>query len=102
MIAGSRLPARLCVQSASAQFDEGRTYCDPRPIRRFCLLDCVRGVANSASVVLWGLWSRQTPRQRFEQLRQQIDRELTEREIEPYQIGQIPAGSRQHQTHIAL
>jgi DDE domain len=45
---------------------------------------------------------QQFSRDRFEQLRRQIDRELAEREIEPGQSRQYAIRRSQHQPHVAL
>src|SRR5262249_56696471 len=44
----------------------------------------------------------QPPRQRFQQVRQQINWKLRQREIKPCDIGHGKTGCRQHQTDVAV
>src|SRR3954470_6413146 len=49
-----------------------------------------------------GLGSQVASQHRFHQLRQRVNRQLREAEIEPHEVGQDRARGTEHQSHIAL
>jgi len=58
----------------AAGIERARAICKPCPVRRLCLMDCLRHEGGRSSLSRWGVYAGLTPRQRvraYQKLRDQ-------------------------------